>query len=278
MFTVSVLGPLGTYTHEAAYKLFGANALSLDSPIPAIFNSLSIADLGLVPQENSIFGSVVETYDSLRNIGFVRGEITLAVQHCLLVKPGVKLHDIEKILSHEQALGQCSDFIRVHFPHASLVKTSSTAAAARCLLENPPNCAAICSRVCAILFGLTILSEGIQNEAANFTRFYLIARDQDVTIPEAAYEKDSNRGLVRVSLEASRSPSQTISKILAILDMEVLRIDRRPSLQSNFSNIYFVEIQANPVQQGREIWLFNASQAVQRIEGAGGDAQLIGLW
>lgn len=59
---------------------------------------------GVVPQENTIFGNVIETYDNLRKpgMGFVRGDVTLEVQHCLLVQKGVKIHQIERILSHEQ--------------------------------------------------------------------------------------------------------------------------------------------------------------------------------
>ena len=72
---------------------------------PDVFDSVpSTADLGVVPQENSTFGSVIETYDNLRrpDTKFVRGEITLQVQHCLLVRHGVKRDNIKKIMSHEQ--------------------------------------------------------------------------------------------------------------------------------------------------------------------------------
>lgn len=60
--------------------------------------------IGVVPQENTIFGNVIETYDEFRRAkcGFVKGEITLQVQHCLLVQRGVQLHEIEEVLSHEQ--------------------------------------------------------------------------------------------------------------------------------------------------------------------------------
>ncbi len=66
---------------------------------------------GIIPQENSIFGTVVETYDTLRNSGtsFVRGEVVLKIDHCLLVKKGVKLDQIRKVMSHEQV----KDFSRL---------------------------------------------------------------------------------------------------------------------------------------------------------------------
>jgi prephenate dehydratase len=70
-----------------------------------IFGAVSsTAQLGVVPQENTIFGTVLETYDVLRKpvSGFIRGEVTLQIQHCLLVRQGVELYDIQKVFSHEQ--------------------------------------------------------------------------------------------------------------------------------------------------------------------------------
>lgn len=70
-----------------------------------VFDTISsTAKLGVVPQENTIFGSVIETYDVLRkpDAGFVRGEITLRIQHCLLTRQGVELRDVQKVMSHEQ--------------------------------------------------------------------------------------------------------------------------------------------------------------------------------
>lgn len=73
-----------------------------------------------------------------------------------------------------QALGQCKKFIAKHLPSATLVKTTSTAAAARALLDNPPDCAAICSRVCASLYDdLLVLQEGIQDITSRFYNFTL---------------------------------------------------------------------------------------------------------
>lgn len=73
--------------------------------ITDVFQALSSssAEFGVVPQENTIFGSVVETYDSLRATDhFVVGELILRIEHCLLVKTGVQLEQIHTVLSHEQ--------------------------------------------------------------------------------------------------------------------------------------------------------------------------------
>lgn len=77
-------------THTLPSDVF--SALSSDTPF------------GVVPEENSIFGGVVETFDLFRTseAAFVRGEVTLKVEHCLLVKSGTKLHDITRVMSHEQ--------------------------------------------------------------------------------------------------------------------------------------------------------------------------------
>lgn len=138
--------------------------------IQDVFSSLSPSvPLGVVPQENSTFGSVIETCNALRGShpGFVRGEVLLKIDHCLLVRKGVKLDEIRKVMSHEQALGQCQEFLATHLPLATLEKSTSTAAAARALLDNPPECAAICSQICATLFqGLEVLHQGIQGETS----------------------------------------------------------------------------------------------------------------
>lgn len=158
-----------------------------------MFNAVSsTVPLAVIPQENSIFGPVTETGDLLRLpvVGkdiFITGETILSIQHCLVVRKGVKLEQIQTILSHEQAsgfwflclqcltdefkaLGQCRNFISTNIPAASTVKMPSTAAAAQALLSAPnPNrdpfkCAAICSRIVVTIFnGLDVLREGIQD-------------------------------------------------------------------------------------------------------------------
>lgn len=157
--------------------------------------------LGLLPQENSIFGIVTETYDLLRSteLGenkWIRGAVALSVQHCLIVRRGKTMRDIKRVLSHEQvriflggfahrsgssesdltpldrrdwqALGQCRQFLATYLPGAQLVKVPSTAAAAEAVStrtdDDAADSAAICSKICLQLFdNIEMLQESIQD-------------------------------------------------------------------------------------------------------------------
>ncbi|KAJ7632407.1 Prephenate dehydratase-domain-containing protein [Roridomyces roridus] len=265
--TVAFLGPLGTYTHQAAYSKFGSTVQYHEcATINDVFDAVStgVVHAGVVPQENSIFGPVVETYDALRqpNVGFVRAEIVLEVQHCLLVPSGSKREDVRFIKSHEQALGQCRGFLEQNFPSATLEKCTSTAAAAQAVLRTP-NSAAICSKICATVFeGLEVLFEGIQDRSANCTRFYVLSTTQDGVLWA---EPTPTRCLVRLS-------GRPISDMLAALALPVSRLDRRPQLGSEvvFLDVYFAEVETGD--------LCTIEQALQRIEASGAKGQLTGLW
>ncbi|KAJ7134971.1 Prephenate dehydratase-domain-containing protein [Mycena crocata] len=278
--TVAFLGPLGTYSHQAAYDRFGSSVVYHECrTITDVFNAVSskVSHIGVVPQENSIFGSVVETYDALRkpDVGFIRGEKVLRVQHCLLTRTGVKREDIRCIKSHEQALGQCRGFLAQNFPSASLEKVASTAAAARDVLSSSDS-AAICSRLCATVFdGLEILFEGIQDEDSNFTRFYVLTATQDSRLPSSA--DSQTRILLRLASRREGNPV-SITQLLTALAMSVSRLDRRPQLDSPryFQDVYFVELERG--ETDGPSWSSDIDHAIKRIRDAGGEAELIGLW
>lgn len=281
-WSVSVLGPLGTFTHEAAHSQFGSNVTyDEQDTIEGVFEAVySSSQVGVVPQENSIFGAVTETYDALRGMGFVKGTITLKIQHCLVARCGAKLGDIQKIFSHEQALGQCRDFIRLHLPRASLIKTSSTAAAAHAILDQPLHCAAICSRVCIGLFtGLSVLCDGIQDALDNLTRFYILARDDGVKTPPLPSQ--FGHALLRIPMEhfTIQSNSPDISQLLSVLHMAIVRVDRRPSSKRvPYHNVYFVELESKQPPSTNISWRKEVEQSLERVHQRGGDVHLIGLW
>lgn len=191
-------------------------------------------------------------------------------------------------------MGQCQRFLASHLPSATLVKTSSTAAAARALLDNPPNCAAIASKICATLFnGLTVQYEGIQNEAGwsaalpsqpqtyailvNLTRFYIVVKDRKASFP-SWLATEPHHALVQISTKTSNTGAY-ISQLVSALKLNVTRLDRRPAITTvQFHDTYLVELQDTDRHRSDLEWTSEVDRAVERVETAGGDARLVGLW
>ncbi|KAJ7219068.1 Prephenate dehydratase-domain-containing protein [Mycena pura] len=281
-FVVVFLGPLGTYSHQVNLPASNQLLPVADARVSDAVASRA-AHAGVIPQENSIFGSVAETYDALRkpNVGFVQGEVVLKVQHCLLAPRGVKRDDIRCIKSHEQALGQCRGFLAQYFPAASLEKMPSTAAAAKAVLGSCDS-AAICSSICTTVFdGLEILYEGIQDQDSNYTRFYILSATRNTTLPPPTYPiPGQTRCLIRlssVSNDASRPP--LIMQLLAALALPVSRLDRRPQLESTqlFQDVYFVEVAREDTDHS-ERWILGIERAIENVRTVGSEAELLGIW
>ncbi|KAM6498200.1 Prephenate dehydratase domain containing protein [Amanita muscaria] len=285
---VAVLGPLGTYTHEAAQSVFGSRVhYQYQRTITDVFDSFSgDIHVAVVPRENSLHGIVTETYDNLRscNHGFITGEVVLKVQHCLVVRTGVALHDIKRVLSHEQALGQCQAFLKTYLPDAELVKTPSTASAARALLDEPSNCAAICSKSCASLFdGLEVLREGIQIEEANFTRFLILTKSREQSIRSQFGIDPCYKALLRIY--ANDEKADNLMRIFDLLDTEMCltQIDRRPKPNgAPFHDVYFAEVKkidGTVDSQDEEYeWSAAVDKLVLSVGQAGYDAVALGIW
>jgi len=295
-----------------------------------VFQSLSPhLPFGIVPQENSTNGSVVETYNALRtssigHVNFIRGYTALAVSHCLVVRHGVKLEDIEHVLSHEQvsmthhsrsklsdhikALGQCRSFLVQHLPRAPLVPTDSTARAAEEIATgdialDPYKCAAICSSIVVTIYkNLQVLQEGIQDgeglsspnftnttcsahndSIGNSTRFFILSHGSDRAFPPDRIPPVQNQALIRIeppsgSAVTQKSKRVDIRRVINTLDLDILRIDRRPALHvPTFQDVYFLEVGSDK----KDVivpWLEKLLQGIGRLGYAGIKVSLLGHW
>ncbi|KAA1467929.1 PDT-domain-containing protein [Dentipellis sp. KUC8613] len=299
---LAYLGPVGTYSHQIAYDTFGdAVEYEACASIADVFDAVGAAvPLALLPQENSIFGAVVETADLLRApaLGasvWICGAAVLGVQHCLLVRRGVPLARVEQVLSHEQALGQCRQFLAEHLPGAVTVKVASTSAAAERVASEPEGerSAAICSAFCARVYkNLEVLHEGIQNADVNHTRFYIACSTPTLPVPLKQSDEESPRcALIRMEVgppftaDSSATLNPSLTDLLAGLRFPPTRIDRRPSLHhaSLDYSTYLVEIIDDGVRtrgsrRGCEEWAREVSEAVRRVNDAGGEARVLGYW
>jgi prephenate dehydratase len=182
--SVAFLGPPGTFTEEALLgqaDLAEADLLAFSS-MPDVLAAVAggAADLGFVPIENSIEGTVRLTLDSLifEHELLIQREVVLPIRENLLAPPGLGLADVRRVVSFPEALAQCRQFFARELPGVELVAATSTAEAVRQVgEERPPGTAALGTALAAKLYGLEILAADVEDHEENTTRFVLVARD-----------------------------------------------------------------------------------------------------
>lgn len=180
--TVGFLGPRGSFTEEAALKIFNDQGVQF-LPYPSIYDVFravenSEVDYGVIPLENSIEGSVGETLDMLAQTSAkICGETEIRIVHNLIAKPGTKFEDIKIVLSHPMALAQCRNFIYTKLKNVKIESRASTAEAVKESIERE-GVAAIGSELAAKIYGGEILIKGIEDYKDNYTRFIAIGYKQ----------------------------------------------------------------------------------------------------
>lgn len=226
------LGPEGTYAHSAMQKFvknldIKAKNIIPVFPITAVFKAIEKDKnaIAVLPIENSIEGIVRETIDNLVKLEDktfkIVAETVIPINHCLMSKSTDKA-DIEEVISHAQALGQCSGYLCKNFPNVRITPAASTSEAAKSLQDKDKTHAAIAAEVAANLYGLNILDRNINDVLDNKTRFILLARGER---PATGYDKTS------IFFSVNNEPG-ALFNVLSIFNMykiNMLFIDSRPS-------------------------------------------------
>ena len=242
---VAYLGPAGTFSELAALKYAPHSELIGCLTIAAVAAAVGTggAEEGVVPIENSLEGSVTDTLDLLiyESSLFIRQELVLPIEHCLLVRPGTQEADIRIIYSHPQALGQCRRFLERRFPRAAVVAALSTAAAAE-QLQQSQDAAAIGTSRAAELYHMDVLARGIQDNPANVTRFLVLGHSDhpptgdDKTSLYFSFSDDrpgllhgamaelASRNINLAKIE-SRPTRETLGKYIFLIDLNGHRDD-----------------------------------------------------
>ena len=248
---MGVLGPKGSYSEKAAKQWIteqgSKNNISLEyyNDIPDTISAIvnNTAEVGVVPIENSIEGSVGVTLDMLlENDLSIIGEIVVPIEHCLLSKG--KLSNIRVILSHPQALAQCRQFIKTHFENAEIRTTGSTSHAAK-LANEFEEMAAIASRESAKMYGLDILIPNIQDRKENHTRFIALKTHDKLSAKTEIDPSISNNDFktsIIVYLEKDR-PGALYEFIgeFAKRNINLTRIESRPSKRELGDYIFYID-------------------------------------
>jgi prephenate dehydratase len=218
---IAFQGERGAFSEEAAIKLLGETItlvprLTFEAAFRAIFEGL--ADYLLAPIENSLAGSVHRSFDLLvdSNLNIIAEEI-IPIAHNLIGPPGSRFDEVRVVESHPVALAQCEQFFVEH-PRLKRIATEDTAGSVRAvMLAGDVQRAAIAGRRAAEIYGGTILREHLEDNAENYTRFWLLSPSQ--TEPEDAdklslfFQLDHRPGALLHALEPFARRNINLMKI-----------------------------------------------------------------
>ena len=210
---------------------------TFDAVVSAVESGL--CKFGVLPIENSSNGSVRAVYELLQdhNLSIVR-TTRLCIRHELLALPGAKMDQITEIYSHQQAIGQCSKFLN-SLNGIHVVPCANTAMAAKMVAERKdPHVAAISSHSCAALYGLESLRDDIQDSDNNYTRFICITKDPVIYA-------GANRISLILACDNKPGALYDILSKLAVLGINMTKLESCPVTGRNFEFIFFLELEAS---------------------------------
>lgn len=238
---VACQGVEGAYSQMACDKLFPHAEIMYFQRWDNVFNAVEkgLCKYGILPIENSTYGSVGAVYDLMKKHSFyIARSVRLRIRHTLLAKPGVKLEDITEVYSHEQAIGQCSTFLSAH-PNIKVNVCANTAMAAKLVAESErSDVAAISSQQCAALYGLKVLSDDIQNSDNNYTRFICISREMEI------YPGASKLSLMMTLPHRPGSLAEMMSRF-SMMGLNLTKLESRPIPGKDFEFMFYFDLEAS---------------------------------
>ncbi|MBP3540643.1 MAG: chorismate mutase [Clostridia bacterium] len=239
---VACQGIEGAYSQQACDRLFSLPDIMYFRNFEGVFQAIEsgFCQYGVLPIENSANGSVTQVYDLMRSHRFhIVRSVKMKVDHRLLAAPGAKLSDIKEVVSHQQALGQCSKFLKT-MPDVKITVCENTAIAAQMVHSSGrKDIAAISSMGCAELYGLSAIKEDIANSDSNFTRFICIARDLEIY-------PGSNR--TSLMLQLPHKPGSLYNQIagFAAHGLNLTKLESRPIPGTDFEFQFYFDLEADP--------------------------------
>ena len=237
---VSYLGPDGSYSSLAARALApGAEFV----PCRSFYEAVEMLKRGevryaVLPVENTLQGAVTQNLDLLYANAelFAVKEYLLQIEHRLIAKEGVRLSDIKRVYSHQQAILQCGKFLSENLSGAQIVYTESTAEGVS-RLKSGEDAAIVGAHVRAE--GYAFLSGNIADEKKNFTHFLLVARGQEA-LPE-----HSSRVYFAATCPHEPGSLLKMLQVLAAFDLNMTKIESRPIKNSPGEYCFFIEFEGD---------------------------------
>ena len=238
---VACQGVEGAYSQIACEKIFKSPFIMYFKSFEAVFSAIEqgMCQYGILPIENSTAGSVTKVYDLMirHNFSIVR-TFRLKIDHNLLAKPGTRLSDIKTIYSHEQAINQCSEFLQ-RLPGVNVIPVANTALASEMVSQSESNdAAALSSRFCAELYGLTCLAASVQDKGNNRTRFICISKNLEV------YPGADKTSIMMILPHKPGALYKVLARLYT-LGINVTKLESRPIPDREFEFMFYFDLETS---------------------------------
>src|SRR5437899_10535175 len=239
---IAFQGELGAYSEEALLLLHPDAVSQPHREFRDVARAVleGQADLGILPIENSVVGSIATNFDLIADSGLaIVGEVVSAVHHCLLGIPGASHGSLRRVLSHPVALAQCERFLRGLAGVEVVAFYDTAGAAAEVARQRDPGLAAIAGALAGRRYGLTIMAERIEDEPHNRTRFLLVA-------PEPASPPPGVPAKTTLLLKRPHRPG-TLARALAPLaaaGLNLTKLESRPDRTTPWEYLFYLDIEA----------------------------------
>lgn len=238
---VACQGREGAYSQKICDQMFEFADILYMNSFNDVFNAVEtgMCPFGILPIENSTAGSVTQVYDLMEKHRFhIVRAARQRIEHRLMALPGSSLSGLTEIVSHEQALRQCSAFLAAH-PGIKATAMENTAVAAQYAARSGrSDLAAIASPECAQLYGLETLSDQISDSDHNFTRFICITKNLQVY---------AGANKISLMLSAAHQPGSLYRLLshISVMGLNLTKLESRPMPGKDFEFRFFFDIEAS---------------------------------
>ena len=257
---VAIQGELGSNSHMAALAMLGnVNASGAEGlHIVACAMSAEVfervvqgsVDGAVLPIENSLHGPVAEHYDLLLAQPVrIASEGLLRVRHNLIARPGTKLGEIRRALSHPVALSQCRRWLGTH-PEIEAVNFYDTAGSVKHVMAAElDDAAGIAPELAAREYGGEVLVSGIEDHAENYTRFHLLLREPVLRPVAWPIATAVNKASLAFSVEHRPGSLVLALEEFARLGVNLTKIESRPVPGMPWEYVFFVDLRFDSEEQ-----------------------------
>ncbi|MEX2455928.1 MAG: prephenate dehydratase [Balneolaceae bacterium] len=244
---VAYQGTDGAFSHQAAMKHFEQRYANVECVGFTRFDQAAEAveksdvDVAILPIENTTAGSINDTYDLLNEKKlFISGEEVLRIIHCLMAPKKVKIENIRRVLSHPQAIAQCSRFL-ADLPRCHVESYFDTAMAARKVRNDGDlSQAAIGSAYAADIYDLKILKRDLANQKENFTRFVVVEREEVKCDPQLSCKTS----LIFATVDEKGALLSCLN-LLGDHGINMTKLESRPRPNHPWQSLFYLDVEGN---------------------------------